>query len=242
MLQTVLSKKLLRIVKILFFIFIPIIFFYFFSFVEKTFRIKTIIINRNKYELSLYGVDEFKNQNLLLLPESLIANSIQKRNPRIKKVEIEKQYPSTLTLKIDFESDFVNLQTNKGFFILNNKGKILEKTKIINNNLPLITYFQKIDHSSFQPGNLIDYNDILLAIYFVENINKLGRTVNTVDIGSLYMIRFKIEDIIVIFSTEKEKEIQMYELSSILKRYQIEGDKYNTIDLRFDKPILKISD
>ncbi|PIY71746.1 hypothetical protein COY87_04550 [Candidatus Roizmanbacteria bacterium CG_4_10_14_0_8_um_filter_33_9] len=240
--QIVLFKKFSKIIKItvgiLFIILLLICIYY----LDQVFRIKTIIIDKNREEISINGIEQFKNKNLLLISKNEVVESLRNVNPRVKTIELQIIYPSTLTLHFFFEQGIINLETNKGFFILDNKGKILKKIKIAEKNIPILTYYQKIDHSSFQPGNSINYRDILLSLYFVENTEKLGVRVNTVDINSLYMILFKIGDKTVLFSTEKEKELQIYELSSILKRFKSEGNNYNTIDLRFDKPILKISD
>lgn len=238
--QTVLSKKSSITIKILLCLLLSALLFLLFNYVDFNFRVKTIILNRNKPGISLFGINALKDKSTLFTTKDSIINSVKNKNPQVKQVKVGLIYPSTLKLDIEFGSDFINMETNNGYFILDNNGKILEKRRSVQNNLPTLTYFQKIDHSSFQPGDIIDYSDIKLSLYFVENIEKLGMSVNTVDISSLYMIRLKIGEKTVLFSTEKEKEIQVYELNSILKRYQSEGSKYKTIDLRFEKPVLKI--
>lgn len=238
--QTVLSKKSSIISKILLSLLLSVLLFLLFNYIDSTFRVKTIILNRSKSETSLFGMSALKDKSTLFTTKDSIVNSIKNKNPQVKQVVVKIIYPSTLKLDIEFNSDFINMETNNGYFILDNNGKILEKRRMIQNNLPILTYFQKIDYSSFQPGDIINYSDIKLSLYFVENVEELGMSVNTVDISSLYMIRLKMGEKTVLFSTEKEKEIQVYELNSILKRYQSEGGKYKTIDLRFDKPVLKI--
>lgn len=240
--QIVLSKKLSKIIRFFFCILVTVVVFLSLDYIDETFRIKTIIVNKKESKMDIFGINDFKNKSTLLTKKSAIIDSIKRKNPKIKDVDVDITYPSTLKINVQFGSDFINLKTNNGYFILDDKGKIVEKRKDANSNYPILTYFQKIDHSLFQPGDSIDYSDILLALYFVEKSQEIGLLVNTVDISSLYVIRLKIAGKTVLFSTEKERETQIYELNSILKRFRSNGSKYNTIDLRFDKPLLKISD
>lgn len=238
----VLFRKLSKIGKpvlLLFFVFLT---FFIVYYLDLNFKIKTIVIRKNISDIPVFGIDEFKNRYSFLINKKKAEESIKNKNPKVNTATVTISYPSTLYVELVFEKDFITIQTNNGYFIVDNKGKILEKTKIKKGRLPALTYFQHIDHSSYQPGNFIDYTDILTALYFIEKVQKLGVAVNTVDITSLYMIRLNLKDKTVIFSTEKSKEIQIYELTQILDRYRSNNNQYKIIDLRFNKPILKISE
>ena len=41
-----------------------------------------------------------------------------------------------------------------------------------------------------------------------------------------------------LFSAEKDKEIQIYQVEEICKEFKIKGKEFQIIDVRFDKPVV----
>ena len=55
------------------------------------------------------------------------------------------------------------------------------------------------------------------------------------------MVAFNLDKKKIIFSLEKNRTIQAYQLETLIKQFQIEGKEFVSLDLRFDKPIIKIN-
>jgi len=135
----------------------------------------------------------------------------------------------------------VIIKADNGFFLLSQSGKIIIKTKENNSGLPIINYYQNLYYYQYQPGEIIDYQDILVCLSFLKKVEDLGLKVDTIDIAGVYMVAFNLDKKKIIFSLEKNRTIQAYQLETLIKQFQIEGKEFVSLDLRFDKPIIKIN-
>ncbi len=205
--------------------------------VNRIFPLRIIQVKNAKGK-QILGLEQFKNKNLLFLNLADVKESLEISNPYIRQVSATKIFPSTLTLTFEFESEFINLRSDKGYFILSEKGKVLRKSALKEDSLPVITFYDRIPSSLYQPGALITYSDILSALYLIRQIQDLSIAVNTVDIGSLHMVGLKTIDKTILFSTEKDLKLQVYEVENIVKKYHSDKMRGITIDVRFDKPII----
>jgi hypothetical protein len=191
------------------------------------------------YQSKILGLDEIKNNFLFFLDEEKVKKIIKKRNPLVKEVIIEKKFPNKLILKLTQEKFIAILAVDSGYFYLNDEGKILLKTKKINEILPKINFYQKLSFDSYSVGEKIDFNDILTGIYFLKNLLDINLKPDNLDIIGADVLVFNIGEKKFYFSTIKNREVQLYQLNQIVKQFKIEGRAYKEIDLRFDKPIVR---
>jgi cell division protein FtsQ len=238
--KKLLEKYFPKAKKILLMILLVIFFLVIFFFINKFFLVKEIAVIGNDRKNSLNGLINLKNKNLLYVTEEKIALDLKNKNPWIETVEINKSYPNKLIVKIKPATPIALIKVDQGFFYLNKDGKIIQKIKKNYTNLPQINYYQQLSYLDYQLGNKISYKDILLSLFFIKNLNNLGYSVDTVDIAGFYMIRFNLKDKSILFSTEKDPKEQDYQLEQIIKRFKIEGVDFSSLDLRFDKPVIKI--
>lgn len=209
-------------------------------FLNNYFKIKNIqIINPGK-NLSLVGLDLLKNRNLILLDENKTATELVEKNPMIKSVKIRKRYPDKVEVEIKNDKPIAVLKTDRGFLYLSESGKIIEKKKEYNQSFPLINYYQNFYYYQYQAGEPVDFQEIITALYFLTAVTDLGLKVDSVDIAGVYMVAFNLKDKKIIFSLEKKIEDQKYQLATITKEFKIEGRDYVSLDLRFDKPVIKL--
>ncbi|MBI2049796.1 hypothetical protein HYT32_02745, partial [Candidatus Roizmanbacteria bacterium] len=101
-------------------------------------------------------------------------------------------------------------------------------------------YYQKLNYSSFVPGDFVEYNDIKTTLVLLKKLEGLDLNVVNVDINGLNMIRLNLKSGIILATTEKDLGAQVYQLEKIIKQFAIEGKEFETLDLRFDKPVVKI--
>lgn len=210
---------------------------YFFS---RQFSVSKIeIISTDKLP-NLEGIENFYGQNLLLINTSELKQNILVRNPFISTVHVTKKYPASLILQVTKTSPQAKLITNQGHFILDGKGKIILRSKQDISNLPKLNYYQKLDFSSFSVGEYINLKDITTSLHFLKKVEELGFSAVSIDISSPDMIRLHLTDGHLIFTSQKSVEIQNYQLEKLIYQLKIEGKKFIFIDLRFDKPVVKL--
>jgi len=229
-----------KIKKILIIVFLVLIFLGVFFLINRFFLVKEIEIVGNEKKNSISGLINLKNHNLLYISEQKSANALQKENPWMESVMISKLYPNKLIIKIKPATPIALIKVDQGFFYLGIDGKIIQKAKKNEGSFPQINYYQQLSYFDYQIGNKITYKDILLSLFFINNLNNLGYSADTVDIAGFYMIRFNLKDRSILFSTEKDIKEQAYQLDQIIKRFKIEGVDFSSLDLRFDKPVIKI--
>ncbi len=189
----------------------------------------------------LKGLEELKGKNLLIISKDEVKKILSKRNPQIKIIKIEKKYPHSIILTTRFDKPAAALIVDQGYFILGEDSKILDKkkeAKVV--QVPMIFYYQKLNYSSYEVGDRIEFEDILIALHFVKKLSQMGLKTDKVDINGLNMIRLNLNEDTIIFTTEKGINLQEYQLEKLIHQFKVEGKTFEVIDLRFNKPIIKL--
>lgn len=186
------------------------------------------------------GTEGMLGKNLLIILSSQVEQTILKSNPEIKKIIVEKEYPDTLRLFIQTETLVAALKADQGYFLLSETGKILKKTKQAPSTLPSISYYQKLSFPAYSTGTRIEFRDILTALHFLKQARDLNLQIISIDISAANMIRLQLKDSVLIFTTEKKIETQDYQLEKLVHQFKVEGKEFQLIDLRFDRPIIKL--
>lgn len=237
-LNTSLVKFLNRIKFFLFFSLLCLISFLFLFFVYNFFLIKNIQLISDK-EFSLTNKNKLINKSLLFADQDQIAKEIIKENFLLKTAIVDKVWPDTLKISVSFYEPCVSLIVNRGLFNLSCDGRILQKIKDSQPYLPIINYYQKLNSGSFQTGDWIDYKDIKQTLFFIDKLKQINIIPLTIDIKGQDMLIFNlIDNRKIIFSNNKDEEVQDYQLELIIRQFKIEGKEFEKIDLRFDKPII----
>lgn len=233
------SLKLLPKIKIyLVIIFLTLLSLVFFYYGYNKFQVKNVEILSDNHLIKTNIIGLVKNKNLILLSVDQLQTEILLHNPQIGEVIVHKIYPNKLSVQFKLDYPIAYLKANLGFFALNYKGKIIYKKKLLNDNLPIINYYQKFDYLAHNPSDVFSYSDIQAALYFLQKIQELGISVSGVDIVGLDMVRFNLKEKIVNFTSQKDKSRQEYEFITLYKQFKIEGRDFKSLDLRFDKPIV----
>lgn len=238
-LNTSLIKFLVKVKSLLFFPILCLIFFLILFFINNFFLIKNVqlISDRN---FSLINKDKLIKKNLFFINKDRIAKEIIKENFFVKTATVNKVWPNSIKISVSFYKPCVSLIVSNGFFDLSCDGRILQKTRSDKTLLPVINYYQKLNNSSFQTGEWIDYKDIKQALFFVNKLKQLNIIPLAIDIKGQDVILFNlIDDKKIIFSNNKDRETQEYQLELIIRQFKIEGKDFKKIDLRFNKPIVE---
>ena len=189
---------------------------------------------------TIAGLSQLNNSFLPTLDIHDVTTMLLRANPHIHSLTISKTYPRTITIFVQLEQPSAYLAVSQGYYVLNSKGKIIAKTL----NTPgkhLISYYETIPYSAYRVGQTLSQQDILDAIYFLEGMRALRYTINNIDIKGFNMIGLVSSDKTFLFSAEKERDTQLFQLEEVVKELKKEGIDFETIDLRFNKPVVKFS-
>lgn len=224
--------------RILIILFLSFLFIGLFSLFYYGFQIKSIKIV-SSVPLSLRGLSDIKNKNNVLLSDEEIVKNIQKTNPSVKKVRVQKKYPNEIILTIDVHQPIAALRVHDGVYILSADGTLLERTKAKpSSKLPLISSYQVFPYTAHYPGQQIELKEIVTALFFVNGMKETGLPCEHIDIKSLDMIVCNVRNKTILFTSQKDATVQQYELQTIIRQFKIEGKDFKSLDVRFDKPIV----
>ncbi len=217
-----------------FFIVIGILYF-----VDTTFRIQHVTLEANPGKLPVAGIPEIKGKYIFLTSEKTIADIITRTNPSIKSVIVAHQYPDTVQLSITRYEPVVYLKSQDGYFLLAEEAIILGKSsEIEKKQLPVMNYYQSVPFAEYQAGQQLPTQDIRDSIFFLKKMGDMGIRINSIDIAGFHMLGLYTEDKKYYFSSEKERNVQVYHLEQAMKRFRNEETEYKSIDVRFEKPVI----
>lgn len=210
-------------------------------FLDQYFMIRKIEIVSGSVKTSIRQLETLRQKNILLISEAEITNIISKNNPQLRVVVVEKKYPDQLIITIEPDISVAALRVNQGYLLLSQTGKILGKNRMNTNDLPQINFYQQLNYFAYVPGDQIDLQDLIIALHFNKRTRELGFSVLSIDIAGVDMIRLNLNDRrVLLFSTEKDLNLQDYQFERLIRQFKIEGQGFVSLDFRFDKPIIKL--
>lgn len=202
-------------------------------------RVKYIKIENSATDSRLEGLLGFNNRRIFLLTPNVIENKIRQDNPTIKKAIARIIYPDTLSIFVSYYEPLVVLKSDNGFYSLSEDGIILNKTRDKPNlDLPILEYYQAIQYSNTKVGDKINYKDILMVLSVIVSSKNINFQIDSIDIRGENMIVCKVKDREIIFTTERDKDRQLYEYAAVVKQFKIQGKDFKSLDLRFSKPVV----
>lgn len=207
------------------------------------FKIDNVNIISEDKDYRFKGVELVQNKNLVLLNTKKLSISLEELNPSTTKVEINKRFPNSVSIKYEFKEPIAYLKTNDGYFYLSENSKILYKTKQLQQagSVVEMLYYQSFDYVTNPVGSSLDFLDINYSLSFLRKVKELGFEAKSIDIDSPSMIRLNLNDATVIITVEKDIDSQLNNLERIIKQFKVEGNSFSLLDLRFDKPIIKLN-
>jgi hypothetical protein len=207
---------------------------------DSHFRITEVEIQpENKKNEEIRGIQSLKGDYIWALNDQETSEFIKNRNANIKDVSITKQYPNKLSLKISYYTPLAVIKVPDGYFMLGDEAVILEKSREpINPSLPQISYYQNISFANYQAGDSLDFQDIKDALFYMQRLANLKIRINSIDIKGFNMLGLYTKDMTYMFSAEKERELQAYQLEATIREFMINGRKIKSLDVRFDKPVV----
>lgn len=136
--------------------------------------------------------------NLILINDKKIEEKLKLKLPFIDNVEIIRNFPDSLTIKVKETKEEICFSSDKAFYSANIKGKIIKKYSSAPENLTLVTVSDKVE---FKTGkNVVFKNEREEELYnnFFDMINKYNYDVNFVNISNPFSSYMKLEDRLIV--------------------------------------------
>lgn len=204
-------------------------------FIRDIYRIKKIIVI--SHVVPLKGIEKLAGENSLTLKKTDIAKRIEYTNQVLSHVDVELTLPDLLIIHADVSDPAAEVVANDGFYQLDEFGNLIRKTQTEGN-------YPKIEAS-----------DLPLFQYSTPDA-RLVKAIKILTIlkeASIFIDRIVVNDRLHIYTFYTEKNasyIIPYEsvptsvatsLQTIISRFRIDGKFVQSVDLRFDKPIVVLS-
>ncbi|KKR34450.1 MAG: hypothetical protein UT63_C0001G0017 [Candidatus Gottesmanbacteria bacterium GW2011_GWC2_39_8] len=220
------------------FILLPLIFILFLVslYIWKTgvFNIKEIIINGDIQNIR--GIESLADKNIFFLNKAREEEILEDRNFQVSKITIEKKYPHTILLKIEKRQQVLQIETAGNFYSLDINGVVLGKssTKF---DLPVLILTEE---KKLKIGEKADIAEISYITKTISRLKEGSFAVGMISIedGGQTMKIVLADETIIYSSPSRDAHKLVSSLQIITSRFRIEGKIINTIDFRYDKPIV----
>lgn len=209
--------------------------------VKSLFRVSTIVLQGVPAKETVYGISSLKGRSTLFIDTDTVARSVTASNPRFRVVSVQTRYPSEIVIRVEKTPGVAYMVTDRGYYLLSEDARVIERSKSARGGIPTITWYQPIGYDTFQPGDKLDFIELAFALHLLESIAPLDVRIDTVDINGRDMIGLKSAGRDILISTQKDADTQVYQMGVIIKQFRVEGKNFKSLDLRFDKPTLVIS-
>ena len=229
------------------------------------FTIKKVEIEKNNADclddknlLSKYNI---LKENIIFINEGDLNKTILEKNICVKNIFLEKKIPNTLKIIINGRKGFArivkyndhnqinldNLESSSSSqaalldwsfsssesvnYIVDEEGLIFTQKE--EDNLPMIYLSEQI----LEVGKKIENIDFSKIVQLFVKLPQMNRSFTQVKISE-HRLQIK-NDQKIVFSLEKDILMQLASLHLILEKAKIDNRSMDSIDLRFDKPVVK---
>ncbi len=218
---------------------VGLLFFAGLLFSRSLFKVKEVKIVNNNQQLIINGLTKIYQENLLFINTQSTVNYLLKLNPQINSINLKKKLPNQIILELKTAPVVAAIAADNGYLFVDNRGIIVYKKRNIDQQLPIINFYQKLYFQEYPAGKKVEFSEISYSLQCLNLINNLGLSVNTIDIFSNDMIGFNLENEKIIINTDKQLALVDYQLRAIIRQLRILGQRFTVLDLRFDKPVIK---
>lgn len=196
------------------------------------FTIDTIIIAGER--TLPFGLQILRGQNILFVKESEVAKNIKQKNFSINDVVVEKKPLSTIYIYIKGRKPTVQFIKDNMYYVVDEEGTLFSASPKAE-NVPIVEgFFNDIAISSHLPENLVKSIFPILSSVLAKEL--MITKITIVNPNEIILVG---NDMYITTSAMKDGKTLSTSLQTLIQSFRIEGKKPRSIDLRFDKPIVR---
>ncbi len=212
------------------------------------YNIKDIVLLNKDAEYIKEGkvrgmVEEYMSKNFFLVNPEEVEEKILE-NTYVKNVEVEKIFPNKLGIDIEEYMPFIIFETNDA------------KCKIFSQEGVYLELKEETDCEAFADSEDIIYfigesTQIVLEegkeyFYLADDINDISKILNEFDINILTVntngniLEISTNTVSVVMDTNQDMKTELARLLIVLKELKSLNTKADSIDVRFERPVIQI--
>ena len=163
------------------------------------FKINTITISGDKVYSDKMVTDKSGIEiggNLFKVNEEKLSQKLSKDLPYIKSVTVERELPDTVIIKVEAAKEVAAITTKKGFVLLDETGKVLDKNaSILKENVAVINNVKLKEYIEGEKVVLTDEKKTEALIKLFEAIKNADMQLLTeIDLKNINDIKIKYDD------------------------------------------------
>src|SRR3989344_1278177 len=224
------TQKTLRLVFPIFVFIIMTSFFY-------VFRIQTIEVRGTK---NIVGLSQIDNTFIFLLNEKQLTKKLLSQNFNLESISLLKKYPNTILLTAVESKILASLLVDTGYYDLTKNARIVGKHHEIKKGKTIIKTGQLYPYSAYQVGDTISNPPLSTSLYLLFRLDEIDLPIDTIEVKGFDVLVFTKGDKKYLFLAEENRDEQYNKLLAVIRGLSLQGKKYTSIDVRFNKPVVKL--
>lgn len=173
-----------------------------------------------------------RSYNIFFYPKTKIKSVLQKL-PLVKSVEITRQLPRTVIVRITERTPSVSYINTKQEVLIDSSGQILPRLPRFGNYSQLNCFLGELEVGEKVSDPLVSF-----GLKLVEAINSTGLAAESLTCNNEGSLALTITGVEVLVSPDKNVPQTAASLQFLFRQFRIEGKLPQKVDLRFTKPIL----
>lgn len=198
----------------------------------RTFTIKNIVVVGKN--IQVYVDEKRLPKTLVLFPSARLRTELLADNPILADLQFQKKYPHTLVIVPTLRTAVVSLSLTSRDVLVDESGIVLGDADASSPILPRLV----VPLTAVHRGETIRDTRVVAGISFITGIRDILPVVS-VSVENDRSLRAKTNTVDIIFSQEGDMRAILATLQTLLSGFRIKGTLPTSIDLRFNKPIIK---
>jgi hypothetical protein len=182
------------------------------------------------------AIDQKKlERNLLFIrPERMKADLLTNNN-QIEHVYITKRYPDTIILAVQLRKAIARVTTQARTVIVDERGVVLGYSRKESDSLPLLSF----GISDIPDGTTFTHASVVSGIAAIRDISPVV-PISFIYLNDTLSIRAIYGKTSIFIPLNTEYSALATTLQTLVARFRMKGSMPASIDLRFDKPVIRM--
>lgn len=187
------------------------------------------------------GLERVSGRFIPSIQADKIVNQILQDNPSLTSVKVYVYYPHTLYVSARKVRPVLAIKLADGYALISEEGKVLSKYKSEDEpNVPVVTYYHPLFYNQFTIGEQVSQEELTNSASFLNGCAGEGIRVTKIDISNENMIVLHTDSFEILITSERDIDKQLATFVYTIRQLRQQGTEFKRIDVRFEKPVIKL--